>query len=341
MRFRNSFRLLIENFRHSYKILVYQTVTLLISAGLYCAFLLPELNTVANSAEFAELKESVSTFFTVLFHGEDLTQFVDRIHNALTNVAQLLGSMSGSLVWAAVGCVLVYLVMRVADTMCTYNIGSLLNDRMSIYATTPFWTAFVKNLGKSALYAVVYVPIAFLWDVLTVAACYFFFFYLSSFSTLFVSLALSVTLIAVCQAVKLTVSSVWMPAMTADNLSIGKAMKCLTKEERKQRNQVFSVSLVNVYIIIVVNVLAAICTFGSALILTVPTSYLLLVCTQYVNYYIVKGKKYFLTYEEIEKDVSCGDSGHFFDYVIEDETQSEGMQDKTENVEQENDQIKE
>ena len=125
--------------------------------------------------------------------------------------------------------------------------------------------------------------------------------------------------------------------MTADNLSIRKAMNCLTKEERKQRNEVFSVSLVNVYIIIVVNVLAAICTFGSALILTIPTSHLLLVCTQYVNYYIVKGKKYFLTYEEIEKDVSCGDSGHFFDYIIEDELE----QDKTENVEEENDKIKE
>lgn len=323
MRFRNSLRLLVENFKNSYRILLYQLVTLVVSAGLYCAFLLPEIKTIAASAEFVELKESISAFIDVLFRGDDLTQFVENMHTALTEFVLFLGGISGELILAAIGCVLVYFVMRIADTMCNYTVGAILNDRMDTYAETPFFTAFVKNLGKSALYSVTYVSIALAWDGLTIAACYFFFFYLSSFSNLLASMALSITLIAVCQAVKLTFSSMWMPAMTEDGLSMRKAMNCLTKAEKKQRNNVFSVYLVQIYLVIIVNVVAAVCTFGSALIITIPTSYLLFICTQYVNYYIVKGKKYFLTYEEIEKDVSRGDSSHFFDYVIEDELYEE------------------
>ena len=68
---------------------------------------------------------------------------------------------------------------------------------------------------------------------------------------------------------------------------------------------------------IILNVMAAICTFGSALIVTIPTSYLLFICIQYVNYYTVKGKKYFITYDRIESNLDHGDSEHFFDYIEE------------------------
>jgi hypothetical protein len=89
-----------------------------------------------------------------------------------------------------------------------------------------------------------------------------------------------------------------------------------------------------VYLIIIVNVLSAITTFGSALLITIPTSYLLLICIQYVNYYVIKGKKYFVTFEEIEKDVSCGDSTHYFDYVLE---ETAGEQPQAEEVKTETD----
>jgi hypothetical protein len=230
----------------------------------------------------------------------------------------LIDERKAKLVWSLVGCALVYLAKRIADTLCYFAVGSVLNDRMSTYAETPFSAAYVRNLGKAAIYSVVYVPIVFLIDVATVAICYFAFFYLLSFLNVFGSLFLSMTLIVVSQTLKLTFTSVWMPAMIADNKSIKEAMRLTDKKERKQRKQMISTYFVTVYIVIVVNVVAALCTFGSALLLTVPASYFMFICEQFVNYYTVKGKPYFITYDDISKNRDFGDSENFFRTVEDD-----------------------
>ena len=100
-------------------------------------------------------------------------------------------------------------------------------------------------------------------------------------------------------------------------------MRYADKQERSQTAKAFSAYLVGVYFIVIINVIAAFCTFGSALIFTVPASYLFLICLQYVNYYTLKGKKYFLTYEDIATNPNHGDSEHFFDYICDESSTKE------------------
>jgi hypothetical protein len=136
------------------------------------------------------------------------------------------------------------------------------------------------------------------------------------------ALFFSVTLLVVCQSLKLTFTSAWMPAMTVDNLTLKEALHCVDKNEKKQTSKTFSTYLVTVYLVIIVNILAGIFTFGSALLITVPASYMLFICEQYVNYYTVKGKKYFITYERIATNPDHGDSEHFFDYISNEEAEN-------------------
>ena len=86
-----------------------------------------------------------------------------------------------------------------------------------------------------------------------------------------------------------------------------------------------------VYLIIIFNAMAAAFTFGSALLLTIPTSYLWLICAQYVNYYTMKGKKYFITYDSIATNPDYGDSEHFFEYIGEMEKEEEKVVTEQEN----------
>ena len=81
--------------------------------------------------------------------------------------------------------------------------------------------------------------------------------------------------------------------------------------------------MVTVSGVIILNVIAAVCTFGSALLITVPASYMLFICVQYVNYYTIKGKKYFITYDKIASNPDRGDREHFFDYITQTEETSE------------------
>ncbi len=320
MRFRNSIGLLMENFKNVYKLLIYKVVIYLVTSALCVAFVLPELLQIWESSALQEVLVDVKEFARVFFEldASNLEEAKDALfgsEGSIKGLAALLASMKLEIILTCIGCVLVYLLKRFTDTLCHFAVGSALNDKMATYAETSFGTAFVSNLGKASTYALLYVPVVFLFDVITLACCYV----LLRFLPVFAALFLSVTLIVICQSLKLTVTGPWLPGMTTDNLPLKQAIRYKNEREKKQTSKMFSTYLVTVYVVIIFNVIAAICTFGSALLVTVPASYFLFICEQYVNYYTMKGKKYFITYEQIERSPDFGDSEHFFEYIEEEE----------------------
>ncbi len=321
MRFRNSLRLLMENFKHVYKILLSRLIIGLIAAALCAAFVLPEVMRIWNSEAVQGLWKSVKAFGRELasftFVASEMESLKAEILSGGKQVARLLSSMTLEIVLTIVGCLLVYLVKRFAETVCYFTTGSMLNDKMATYAESPYGATLVAGLGKASVYSLVYVPLVFVYDVVMLAIAWG----LLSTLPIFVALFGVTTEIVCLQALKMTLTGHWMPAMTADGYGMRKAMRALDKNERKQRFKSFSTYLVSVYFIVIINVIAAICTFGSALILTVPSSYFFLICMQYVQYYTVKGKKYFLTYEHIATNPDHGDSEHFFEYIGEENTE--------------------
>ena len=320
MRFRNAFHLLLENFRNVYKILLYKLVVAILCVAVYSALIMPQINAIFSSQEWLTLSGDIRSFLSAFIPGHDGAgwEHYSTIRDQIVNVSLpalgslVLGMMSG-IIWRCIGCAIVYLLQRFLDTMCYFSIGSILNDKMTTYAETSFGKSYIKNLGKSMKYSLVYVPIAFLFDVVTVVLCAF----ALSFLNIFLGFFISVTLIAVMQAWKLTCTAAWMPSMTEDNLSIGKAMNSLTKAEKSQRSKLFTTYLAVVYLIIIINVVACLCTMASALLITIPASFMMLICVQYVNYFTLKGKKYFITYQAIESNEHRGDTEHFFNYVVE------------------------
>ena len=324
MRFSNSIRLLMENFKHTFKLLIYRLVMTLIVVALCSAFVLPELMEIANQPVTKALGENIQNIFRAFVSSElqEPSVYIDLVFGENGNLKQFFDfiiTMKLELILVCVGCVLVYLVKRFVDTLVYFTIGSMVNDKMATYTDTPFFTAFVANLGKSSAYAALYVPIVFLFDVGTFALCYL----LMRFLPLFTALFLSMTLIVVVQSLKFTFTSQWMPAMSADGKSLRDAMRTANDREKRQVRKTLCLYVVIVYLIIMLNIMAGLFTFGSALLITMPTSYLLLICAQYVNYYTIKGKKYFITYETIATNPDHGDSEHFFEYMEEIEREEE------------------
>ncbi len=318
MRFRNSLRLLMENFKQVYKLLLSKVVINLVAVALCSAFVVPELLHILDSAEIIALRESVKEFISVVFTAS--TVEVDAAKaalfgdgGALSQATAFLASISTEIAWTLVGCAIVYLLKRYAETVCHFTLGNVLNDKMGTYADTKFFTAFVASFGKASAYSAVYVPLTFLFDAIIIGLVWF----VLSVFPLLLALFLSMTAVVLLQSLKLTMTSPWMPGMIIDDKAIGRAMRRDKKVARKQTLKCFSAYLISVYLIVIVNVVAAITTFGSALILTVPASYLFLICMQFVGYYTVRGKKYFVTFEHIANNPDHGDSEHFFEYLEE------------------------
>ena len=324
MRFSNSIRLLMENFKHSFKLLAYRAIMALIVVALCSAFVLPELMEIASNPVTKELVENVKHIFEAFVSSklEEPSVYIDLVFGENGNLKQFFDfivTMKLELILVCVGCMVVYLLKRFVDTLVYFTIGSMVNDKMSTYTDTPFFTAFVANLGKASAYAALYVPVVFLFDVGTFVLC----FILLRFLPLFTALFLSMTLIVVLQSLKLTFTSQWMPAITADGKPLKEAIRSTHGREKKQIRKTLCMYVVMVYLIIIINIMAGLFTFGSALLITVPTSYLLLICAQYVNYYTINGKKYFITYEAIATNNDYGDSEHFFEYIEQIEKEEE------------------
>ena len=315
MRFRNSIRLLTENFRQVFVQLLFKLIIVIIAIALCCAFLLPELNAFWKMEEMQALYEDGKLFIRAFldFNATGMNAAKDEMlgnGGSLSQVMSLVSTLRLEIVLTCVGIVLVYIIKRFAETISHFTLGSMLNDRMATYAETRFSSAFVANLGKATVYTLVYVPIVFLIDVALIAIAYF----LVSKLPIVAGLFCAVTLIVIGQALKLTLTGNWMPAMTTDGKRLRDALRPI-KTEGKQFAKAFSMYIVTVYLVIIVNVVAAACTFGSALLITLPASYMLFICQHYVNYYTITGRKYFITYEKIEMNTDRGDSEHFFDYI--------------------------
>ena len=331
MRFLNSIRLLVENFKNVYKLLLYKLIISLVAIALCCAFVLPELTALFRSVEIQTFLTDCKNLFKVVIslNGDALPAVKEAIlgdSGSLYLAIGVVASQTSRIFLTFVGCVAVFLVKRFVETLGYFTIGRLMDDKMGTYAETPFLSAYIANLGKASSYSIVYVPVAFAFDIVCAAVV------ILSIATLPLGIALflSMTFIVAAQAFKMTIVGKWMPSMTTDNKTLDDSLYSDNKRERQQVMKTYATYVVTMYFVVIVNVIAMFATFGSALIITMPASYILFICLQYVNYYTVRGRKYFITYEKIATNQDYGDKEHFFDYLENTEVKEEKKNNKAE-----------
>ena len=306
MRFRNSFTLCTNNFKHVYMLLLFTVVIGVIVGALTAVILSFGIRVLVGSDEMAVLLDSLEELFATFLSSASFADFDENFRYALDVVADsfggiwsFMGKHAGEIALSVLALVALYLVSRYLNGLANFAYATIINDRMSTFSDTPFFTAFLSNIGKAALYEVVYVPLAFVFDALSVIVAYLFFFVLCSFMHVLLEIFFAATFIIAMQALKLAIVTDWMPAMVADGKKLRTAIRETFSGGRRQFGVSFSNYLIAVYCILAVNVVFALTSFLSALIITVPFSYAFLLCMQFVNYYTARGRRYFLSYTHI------------------------------------------
>lgn len=306
MRFRNAMRLTIDNFSSVFKLLLYRLMTGVVFFSLIYVILKLSLNAVTTSAEWTAMRSLIVDFFRALVTGqtEKLQSFQTDFQEATKNFMTMLGSHGGSIAGAVVGVCVIYILSRYANGLGVFAIAGVINDRMSVFARTPFAAAYFKSIGQAALYQVVYVPLTFLYDAVIILLCWVCVAYVPNIIpvghllSVLCGISLAITVLVCLQALKMTVFSSWMPAMIADKLSMGAGLKrCFSTGKDFGRR--FAAYLISVYLIIIVNVLCLFTTIGSALIVSIPLSFIFLLAMQFVNYYKQEDRKYFVSLNKI------------------------------------------
>ena len=306
MRFRNAFHITMDNFSSTFKMLLYRLVVAAVTFSLVYVILRLALDPVMQSAEWVTLREMPGEFFRALVSGDSavLQTFQENFHTSLMDFLSLLASNGGAIAGAAVGVCLIYLLSRFLNGLCLFAIAGTMYDRMSVFSRTSFSASYFKNLGRAALYEVIYVPIVFLYDAVTILICWFFFFYVPSFLPswgflpVVLSLCLTITLIVCLQSLKMTLASAWIPSVLTGSATVTKGLGASLRNKSPFWKRFASYLTAN-YIIVVVNVMFGLFTLGSALLVTIPLSFLFLLALQSVHFYEDTGRKYFISVHNI------------------------------------------
>lgn len=319
MRFRNAFHITIDNFSSAFKLLVYRLIVSVLTLSLVYVILELALSVIVTSTEVDMLVGLVGEFFRALVSGDSarLSTFQSDFTSAIADVLVLIAENGGAIAGAVVGVCLIYLLSRFLNGLSHFAAASIMNDRMSAFSRTTFSEAFFRNIGSAALYEVIYVPITFVYDAITLLACWFLFFYLPSlfpswgFLSVLIALSLTVAVYLCMQSLKLTFVSAWIPSVLSGKTSVAKGMS-VSFRSRKNLLHRFASFLVANYIIVVVNLVFMLFTLGSAGLITVPLSYLFLLSIQFVHYYEDGGRKYFVSVNNIagntQSEYPTGDS---------------------------------
>lgn len=297
MEFKHAFHVFIDNFFSTYKILVYRLIVLAITVGLGCAIVIPTINNLSNTVQFANLQTAFSDFWA-----DVIALNADKLHDGLRNVisavnefTHLISDKSGLVALACCLLAVVFFLAKFLTGVGNYVAGALVNDRMVMHANSSFTFTLFKNIKKSLLYAIIYAAITFVYDILCLLIIWAIIMVgLKSLPITLIKIFLIAVLLIVFSTVKFAFITDWLPALIQSKMNNRKALRYAFSRKGKKSANVFSNILVIKILIIAINVAAGIFTLGAGLLVSVPASYLLLSCFSFVNYFDANKFKYFV-----------------------------------------------
>lgn len=308
MRFKHTIHVLIDNFRTTYKLLLYMLVVIIISIGVCSAIVIPFLHGLGGSDAnyYDNFADALSSLFSAIGNGEmdKIQGSIAAVRESFKAITDYIANNPASPAPCVVGLVAVALVRRFFVGLGNYAAASTINDRMSMHANSPFLRSLIKNLGRASAVNGIYAPLSLIYDVITIGLCGYLtlgLLYARGGVPLLLSLMLCVVAVILCMAVKMMFTTDWLPAMICGKQRTFPAMKYTIARRGKKSGAVYSFYATSLVLILGINVLAAIGTIGAGLLITVPLSYMYVLCYEFVNYCDSKEMKYFVDKRTIIK----------------------------------------
>ena len=297
MNFKHTFLVFVDNFSLVYKHLLYGLIATAIGVGLFSAVIIPAVNNIMGTAQYVALRDAINELWVAIsnLQTEFLEEDLSTLRAALKDFAAMFGSeKAGLLALWIILIAIASLFYRFLLGIGNYTTGALINDKMTLQAKSPFVGTMIKNLGKASLYNAIYVPVSFVYDVLSLVVIWALFFKWLHFLPILINIFLFATVLIALIAVKLAFTVFWLPSLIHDKKSNANALANNFKQSLKGFSHTYSNFLVLTLIILAINVAALFFTFGAGLLITIPSSFIMLISYQFVTYYNVSGLKFFI-----------------------------------------------
>ena len=300
MKFGDTFRIASRNLALLGKTFLTQLITLAIVVGLAFVSLNETISGVAETLNRTGILLQLQNVGNTLFSGNfEISVFEQAVSEFLRSIEKAVQAVPDFYAKFTVS----YLAFFVALTIGKYLNGFAdlpicycLNEFMSASVRGHYVWAYFKYFGHSALYYLFYMLLSFPMDLLIFAgAVGLYLLFLSPLGLFGVILALALFL--VFYAGRIALFSMWLPTFIDEGNGVGSSLKNGLKNAVDVFPSVFWKTLVCVAVAFALMLIALITLplgwFAGISVVLFLLTYFLLKCLNMVEYFSLKGKKYF------------------------------------------------
>lgn len=283
--FKNTCKLLINNFSSVWKILLYKIIVFICVMGLTTIVSLPIINALISQGFFAFLQENLGTMF-LNFNFNSLIEVIILIAKKFYEIIVGANLLPLFLSVGIVSATLYYFV----DGLCTLAVTDDVRSYMSTTLKLGFMNCYVANFGKSVKYGLVKLITLYVWNLIIVFGAVGLYYLLAK--TIIAPL-ICIVYILLMISLKVTITAGWETSMAVNNYGVFTAIKKGTSAIFKKFFSIFSNSLVISVLLFILNMFAVFFTFGVALVIILPMSLLTIIIFKNVVYYECLGMRYY------------------------------------------------
>ena len=301
MKITNGVKIAISNKTLWLKTMLAKSIVVILFIALFYSIANIIIEPILKSEELKELfgavRKIVSDF--VLFNDSNSESNAILIKETTTSFLSYIHSMLASIIWVAVGIIVLFQVLKFIFSMFDYVIGVNINEHMSSMLHAGFFSTLFENFKMASKFALSRTVFMFVYDLVIAGLLSLLFFAFMDLLGIY-SLSLLVLILFIAIALRLTVSGLVLPIMICENKGPFEALKISFKYWSVQEffNRFLSY-LITAFVVYVVVLVSSIVTFNVAFVLTVPLSSIIFKALRFVDYYTLTCKKYYITFDDI------------------------------------------
>lgn len=295
MKLKRALSVFIDNFKTTYKLLLYKLIVLVVFSLLYTAVIYPVVFHLLDSSEFSALYDSVTAFATNFIEGNmaNLSALSADIKENFDSFMILVGSMTGNIIWGVIFIFVIFIIQNFFLDLGNFTAAAIINDKMTLQAKSPFIHTFIKNFNKACVFAAIYAPINVIYNTIVIVLSYLLFFFALPFLPILVQTVAFVSTVIFAVSFKKTHIAGWLPAVISGKMKVFEGLVYALKLPGKNRWIVTSDFIVLNLIVMALIVSSAIFTLGAGTVLAVPAVAILLYSYKFVFYFTENDMKYF------------------------------------------------
>lgn len=292
MSYKNSFKLLTNNFSIVWKQLLYMLALILIVAPITIGICSPVVDLLKEEGVVAEFGAIFETIYT------KPSEIITAISTAFLHLSNVISSnfkaIWFSIILAFFLCFFVYTLFK---DVSNYNISSVMYMQMTSFVSIGYTRNLISTLGQSIRFAFVKLLCKIPFTVLKAMVLYAYFRVVNNWITIIIGLFIVSLILVLLSAVEISFFSGMAGKMldVNGNISAFKAFGLGIATTFKSFTKVFTNAIIVVLTITVVNVFLGVFTLGVGLLISIPASMVFVCIFELTTYFNCKGSRYYLS----------------------------------------------